>query len=493
MRFFTILCCGWLLCSAFILQSQSVSIYGTLSGANEVPAVTTTGMGRIEGIFDPFSRVLAFRVDFSRLTTNVRAAHFHTGAAGANGPVTFDLGPEGFPFGATSGEFVKVVTLSPALAVDLMSGNLYINIHSVQFPGGEVRAQLGYGATPPNRIDVSGNLSGAQEVPAVNTPGTGRFEAIFDPASRGLAFRVDFSGLTSNVAAAHFHIGAAGANGPVTLDFGPLDFPRGARQGSYVRFVTLTEAQSTALQNGNMYINIHTTQFPGGEIRGQLRYNVSPRPRVLPVNGRLEGSQEVPAVATPAAGVVTGVYDPGRQLLAIKMNFSGLTTNTLFAHIHRAAAGANGPIVVDFAGFPVGVTSGTFAILVPLTAALADDLSKGLLYVNIHSTQFRGGELRAQLNAVLPLAPPTVEKTVARTVSASLWPNPATDHLSVALDQRATDAATIELFNAAGHVIQTQITADAQADFEVQALPAGFYFVRVRQSGGQSVYKFVKQ
>ena len=157
-------------------SNAQIKISGVLSGRNENPANTSTATGTIDGIFDPWSRVIAFRVEFSNLTVNATAAHFHSGPVGANGPVVVDFVSQGFPVGVKSGEFVKVLTLTEAQAVDIMTGNLYVNIHNASFPGGEIRAQIRYGiALNPSPVPLSARLSGAQEVPANASTAKGTF------------------------------------------------------------------------------------------------------------------------------------------------------------------------------------------------------------------------------------------------------------------------------------------------------------------------------
>ncbi len=475
--------------------SAQVPFSGTLSGAQEVPAVTTAATGKVEGIFDPFSRVLAFRVDFSGLSANAVAAHFHRGAAGTNGPVVLDFEAQGFPLGAQSGSFVKVLTLTEAQAVDLMNSNLYVNIHTSTNRGGEIRAQMMYGALAAGRpIPVTATLSGAQEVPAVTTNGTGKLEGIFDPASRNLAFRVDFSGLNTGTLFAHFHRGAAGANGPVVVDFGP-SFPTGVQAGTYIREVTLTPELSTALQAGLLYINIHTTSNRPGEIRGQVNYNPADI-RPIPVTGMLSGAQEVPAVTTAATGAVTGSFDPVRNLMAIHIQYTGLSSNTVAAHIHSGAMGSNGPVVLDFMplGFTFGATSGTFSKILSLNAAQAKDLLDGKLYVNIHTTNNRGGEIRAQLNAIRiqTVAPGVEERTVETALQAAIWPNPATEWVTIS-GEATGERLQAELFDLSGRMIDFTETDASVLEWQVGNLARGMYLVRVKQGTRSNVYKMIKE
>src|SRR5437660_3086669 len=138
-----------------------------------------------------------------------------------------------------------------------------------------------------------GNLSGANEVPPVASPGTGLATIILDPTAQTLQVNATFSGLTSNDVAAHIHCCAPlGTNvGVATTVPAFPGFPLGVTSGSYSSavfdltqttiynpaFVTLqgglpaAEAALIAgIQNGLTYFNIHTVNFGGGEIRGQL-------------------------------------------------------------------------------------------------------------------------------------------------------------------------------------------------------------------------------
>jgi hypothetical protein len=151
-------------------------------------------------------------------------------------------------------------------------------------------------AFPASAIPITfiANLSGANEVPVVNTPGTGLATVILDETAQTLQVNATFSGLTSNDTAAHIHCCAPlGTNAGVatTIPAFPL-FPLGVTSGTYSSvvfdltqpliynpaFVTLqggTIAQAEAIliagiEAGQSYFNIHTSINPGGEIRGQL-------------------------------------------------------------------------------------------------------------------------------------------------------------------------------------------------------------------------------
>ena len=138
-----------------------------------------------------------------------------------------------------------------------------------------------------------GNLSGANEVPPVATPGTGTATIIWDPTAQTLQVNATFSGLTTNDVAAHIHCCAPlGTNAGVATTVPAFPgFPLGGTSGTFSSavfdltqpliynpaFVTLEGglAQAEAaliagIEGGQTYFNIHTVINPGGEIRGQL-------------------------------------------------------------------------------------------------------------------------------------------------------------------------------------------------------------------------------
>jgi len=111
-------------------------------------------------------------------------------------------------------------------------------------------------------------LTGDQEVPAVDTEGTGTGDFMLDEQSGVMSYSVMFAGLSGPVTAAHFHEAPPGENGGIIIDL-TGDFT-GDDDGFVQGTATFTEAQIAALGDGNVYINLHTEENPGGEIRGQL-------------------------------------------------------------------------------------------------------------------------------------------------------------------------------------------------------------------------------
>ena len=145
-------------------------------------------------------------------------------------------------------------------------------------------------ATP---MTFVGNLSGANEVPPVASPGTGLATVILDPTAQTLQVNATFMNLTSNDVAAHIHCCAPlGTNAGVATTVPAFPgFPLGVTSGTYSSvvfdltqpliynpaFVTmeggLPQAEAAliaGIEDGMTYFNIHTVINGGGEIRSQL-------------------------------------------------------------------------------------------------------------------------------------------------------------------------------------------------------------------------------
>ena len=106
-------------------------------------------------------------------------------------------------------------------------------------------------------------LSGAQEVPPNQSTATGK-SMIRIGADMSVTGSIDVMGMTPT--AAHIHEAATGANGPVIVPFAKT----GANSFAPPAGAKLTDAQYASYKAGKLYINVHSAQFPNGEIRLQL-------------------------------------------------------------------------------------------------------------------------------------------------------------------------------------------------------------------------------
>lgn len=154
-------------------------------------------------------------------------------------------------------------------------------------------------------VTFSAVLTGPNESPSNASPATGFATVIFDPLAHTMEVQIGFSGLLGNTAASHIHCCTAapdtGTAGVATVTPTFTGFPTGVTAGTYDHtfdmsltssynpsFITVTGGTAASAEAflyagmlaGESYVNVHTTLFPGGEIRGFLHQNV-PEPGSL--------------------------------------------------------------------------------------------------------------------------------------------------------------------------------------------------------------------
>lgn len=158
------------------------------------------------------------------------------------------------------------------------------------------------GVAKADQLVFTTTLTGAQEVPPTGSPGIGSALVTIDTVTNLMTVNVSFAGLLSPTNIAHIHCCAGlGATAiPATTVPSFPGFPTGVTTGTYLQTFNLTVASTynpafiaanggtvagaqaaftTGLLAGQAYFNIHTVQFPGGEIRGQLQ--AVPEPATL--------------------------------------------------------------------------------------------------------------------------------------------------------------------------------------------------------------------
>lgn len=200
-----------------------------------------------------------FRVDNLASGDALTMAHFHTGDPVTNGPVIV-------PFPSWTGTTSSgTLTLRQSFADSLKNRNndIYFNVHSTQHPAGLVRGTVNSDLLLAETID----MSGANEVPPVVTTATG-VALLRLTTDRKLYSKVTVTDLPVGDALtmAHIHRGATGVNGNVLV---PLCAT--AADFGVSKITQLDEATASALRTEALYVNVHSTTWPDGVIRGQIR------------------------------------------------------------------------------------------------------------------------------------------------------------------------------------------------------------------------------
>ena len=141
---------GVLVAAVFIAGSSSanaatIHLRAWLSGAQEVPPVATSATGLAIVTYDTLSGQLTWNVSYTPLTSPINGAHFHGPTpAGVDANVTVPMAHGASPITGSA-------TINATQAAQLLSGQWYINLHSVNFGGGEIRGQV---------VVVRGDVSG---------------------------------------------------------------------------------------------------------------------------------------------------------------------------------------------------------------------------------------------------------------------------------------------------------------------------------------------
>ncbi len=110
-------------------------------------------------------------------------------------------------------------------------------------------------------------MTGAAEVPPADPDGTGTAEVWVNAGQKRVCWRIGVASITLPATAAHIHLGAAGVNGDVKVTLSP---PDATGKSSGCTAVTRELARNLIRHPAQYYVNVHTTDFPGGAIRGQL-------------------------------------------------------------------------------------------------------------------------------------------------------------------------------------------------------------------------------
>ena len=276
--------------------------------------------------------------------------HIHRGGADVAGPVVIGtplsgtnsaLSPDS---GSGNLRYIVPVDSSNRVGLDALDGlfknpgGYYINLHTVLKPGGVIRAQL----RPTTRLAFPLTLLPSNEVPPItglNASGPSQYSiyvlrnadgtipaatAIFD-ANYRFPGPAEFTGM-------HIHNGAAGVNGPVTIDSGISSSNSVSSAdgfGNLFYFVNVISQAGLATVNSIVsnpelhYLNLHTLVNPGGVIRAQL----AAANTALPVVNAIISAASAVSVTTLSPGGLISIY--GTNMSKTTSDLSGLSSQSL--------------------------------------------------------------------------------------------------------------------------------------------------------------------
>jgi CHRD domain len=230
-------------------------------------------------------------------------------------------------------------------------------------------------------------LTGEAESPNGDPVATGTATVRLRAGQGQACYQLAASNLPTAAVAAHIHRAAAGVSGPVVI---PLRTPNAAGRSSGCAAAPRTLVKAILGAPGSYYVNVHTSDFPGGAVRGQLTgTSTTSFGKILSLG--LKGSSEPNAKGTAVLRIRKDTLQ-----VCYRLHAENITLPATAAHIHRGGPTVNGPVVVPFTAPGANGNSSGCATT---TAALIDEMLGNLsnFYVNVHTQEHPAGAMRAQL------------------------------------------------------------------------------------------------
>ena len=378
----------------------------------------------------------------------------------------------------------NVYALSELQLNAMLDRELYINVHSEDYPSGEIRGQV----LPLAQTFLHTTIAGVNNTEYFNTTAQGGLKLELNDTTLKLSGSVtmlqgDFD--YSVGGGAHLHLAPAGQNGDIII---PLAGDT-LRAGKSVEFsvdsntFNITMDQTRALRTGQMYANIHTTLVPSGEARGQIRGELNLAPdstRILsPMDGdslTLAGSNQqafrvsYAPTTDPDGDTVIYVWQ-----LAMDENFDSI--------LFGANTGRDTFFETDF---------GTVATLLD-SAGLAMD-SNVTLYHRVLASD--GSNYRASEAVAILLNVGDIVGTrdfLPAGFGVKTYPNPLWEGQAFTYQVTTQEAfrGRLMVFTQLGQ-LQQDINVNAQVgeqniSVNMSSLPGGTYFLMLRNSDGRLI------
>jgi Cu/Zn superoxide dismutase len=463
----------------------------TLDTTQEVPAPSGASTARGTGTFtlNATRTELEYHITVTGLTGTINAGHFHNAPAGIAGGVVRALS---FTGNSASGVWkdTDAQPLTDSLVTQLLLGRLYVNIHTSANPAGEIRGQV----LLTDGIAFRATLDTLQEVPtptgAFGAGGTGWFS--LNSARTELQYHITFHGLTGPATAAHFHRAEPGISGsvvrPITLEGNTASGTWGATDAQ-----PFTSDLFLDLLMGRVYVNVHTSANPAGEIRGQVDLASG-----IGITAQLDSTQEIPAPTGAGGASGTGAFtlNATRTGLDYRVTVAGLTGPPTAAHFHNAPPGVSGGVVraISLTG-NTGAGTWTDADTQALSDSMVSELLRGRIYVNVHTSTNPPGEIRGQLG-IGPQVVTEVEQISAEIPSRFLleqnYPNPFNPTTTIRFSVPEESRVSLKIFNLLGQEVATLLDGNRPAGsyvvtVDARSLASGLYFYRLMSRDGISL------
>ena len=365
------------------------------------------------------------------------------------------------------------------------------------------------------------SLSGPAEAPPNNSPGTGTALITIDAVANTMRVQTTFSGLLAGVTASHIHAatavaGTGTAGVATTLPTFP-GFPSGVTFGTYDQTFNMLLASSynpsyvtnnggtttsafaalrAAITAGKAYLNIHSSMFPGGEIRGFL--NLCPT-----INVSIPNAFALPSGVL--ANTVYPAYAPASSLL-LQANVTGgvgpysyswsngVTTSSVT--VSPTATTTYSVTVRDQNGCPGSATKTVNVVDVSggnkgdkiVICHKGNELTIGSSGVADHLLH---GDMLGRCEAITSRAPSTIVSESQFTVS--VLGNPSPNYFDIRLRGKADNNIQMTVYDNMGRVIETKSSLSSNQTIRLgNFYRSGIYLVEIVQGTHKQTLKLVK-
>ncbi|MEQ9261958.1 MAG: CHRD domain-containing protein [Owenweeksia sp.] len=464
------------------------SYHASLDGGQEVPAVSTSAQGLATFALSKTTQQMDVEVVVDDLSGPITGAHLHKAAMGSNGPVIQDLTPF-VNNNRISGSFDPTAILG---ALD--SGNIYLNVHTMANPNGEIRGQL---KIKRGILYFDAVLDTAQEDIAVTAAGNPTGVAWFN-INAGLdtiEYDILVEDVTATATGVHLHTGPVGGAGPVQIDLSANI--NGNRIKGFYTGSNLDADFIHDILSGGVYVNVHTTANPNGELRGQA-YRLAREG----YSARLDGFQEVPGVNTMASGSGMVSIDRNQSNAHFMVVVSGLSGVVTGAHFHVAQAGASGPVIYNLTPYfsGGGASDGAFGYWTgndpntPFVIQNSVQFRGDSVYYNIHTAANPNGEIRGQvLRGSECFVNNISREEELKLESLSIYPNPLIgNELTIGLESQVREVS-IRIHDMNGREVYRKHVTGTREFTLKPSLSKGVYLVKVQTENGVRTMKLIQQ
>jgi hypothetical protein len=344
------------------ILSRTVDLVAfTADGGQVVPPNATSASASCTADLDTNATSLAIQCAHDLTTPD--SAHVHEAPAGEIGPIVFTFASGASPLSAN-------MPMTPQLVADFAAAFLYVDVHqaggSEEDPADEIRGQIG---TPP-----AAATTGTIIIAKHTFPSGGTGFSFTDTITPGAFLLDDGDTRTFNNV----------TPGAYTVS---EDDPDTTPGGYTLADLSCDDSNSVADPFGRTA----TINVEAGEVVTCTFRNFATAATDQLFVFHLSGDQEVPPVATLERGGCMGRFNAGASELSLVCTHDVVLSTVM--HIHRGAAGVNGPIAFDL-GDPNSPVMATWSGMTPADVA---DLLAGNLYLNIHTSGRPAGAIRGQI------------------------------------------------------------------------------------------------